>query len=229
MQLTSILLISLAQYGALGAPVGAMEFSVAHDGLNIPSLGAPRTFELFYPELPTLRPLKETTTSVPVIHLQENDKVETMEKAASDAYLEMFPQDLLHSKMKIRPIDVRIIEYDGFIDYEIEFVELPDEQDDDYDTESVNREDLDTKPKNSFTNIEVTTKKIATTIPVSTSTRVTAVTFVDLLRSARRKHREKISQEEQKTRVTTGYPGTSPLSLETTQSSLRADSGLDRR
>ena len=75
----------------------------------------------------------------------------------------------------------------------------------------------------------MTTQKIATTIPVSTSTAVTAVTFVDLLRRARRKHREKISQEEQKTRVTTRHPGKSPLSLETTQSSLRADLGLDMR
>jgi hypothetical protein len=234
MQLTIFLLISLAQYGVLGAPVGAMESSVAQDGLNIPSLGAPRTFDLFYPELPTLRPLKETTTSVPVIHLQENDKVETMEKAASDAYLEMFPQDLLNSKMKIKPINVRIIEHDGFIDYEIEFVELSEEQDDDYDTESVSREDPDNKdtsdkPKVDFTNTEVTTQKIATTIPDSTSTAVTAVTFVDLLRRARRKQREKISQEEQKNRVTTRHPETSPLSLETTQSSVRADLGLDRR
>ena len=65
--------------------------------------------------------------------------------------------------------------------------ELQNEQDDDYDTESVNREDLDTKdtsdkPKTYFTNIEVTTKKIATTIPVSTSTGVTSKNIILKLR-----------------------------------------------
>ena len=38
--------------------------------------------------------------------------------------LELFPQDLLDSNKKVKPVDVKIIEHDGYIDYEIEFVEL---------------------------------------------------------------------------------------------------------
>jgi len=235
MQLTSLLLLSLAHYGALGAPVGAMESSVAQGGLNIPSLGAPRTFDLFYPELPTLRTSKETTTAVPVIHLQENDKVVTMDKATSDAYLEMFPQDLLDSNKKIRPIDVRIIEHDGFIDYEIEFVELSEEEDDEYDDEFVSVTDKGNhnssdQTTSDLTNAEVTTQKIATTLPASASKVLTAVTFVDLIKSARRKYRQKVSREKQKKRVTTKYQGSSPVSSKVTKSSssLETEEALRR-
>ena len=214
MQLTIFLLISLAQYGVLGAPVGAMESSVAQDGLNFPSLGAPRTFDLFYPELPTLRPRKEISTAVPVIHLPESRKEEMLEKASADAYLDMFPQDLLDSNKKVRPIDVRIIEHDGFIDYEIEFVELSEEQLDDYDSDFVTEAEDDNKnasdkPQNDFTNAEVTTQKIATTVPVSASTEWTAVTFVDLLRRARRKHRRK----KLRSQTTSEQSGASPVNL----------------
>ena len=225
MQLTIFLLISLAQYGALGAPVGAMESSVAQDGLYIPSLGAPRTFDLFYPKLPTLRPRKEISTAVPVIHLPESRKEEMLEKASADAYLDMFPQDLLDSNKKVRPIDVRIIEHDGFIDYEIEFVELSEEQLDDYDSDFVTEAEDDNtntsdKPQNDFTNAEVTTQKIATTVPVSASTELTAVTFVDLLRRARRKHRRKKIRNQ----ITTEQSKALPVNLETTESNFNEES-----
>ena len=226
MQLSSFLLISLAQYGALGAPVGAMDSSVAQDGLNIPSLGAQRTFELFYPELPTMRPRKEISTAVPVIHLSERHQVDILEKDSVDAYLDMFPQDLLDSNKKVRPINVRIIEHDGFIDYEIEFVELSEEQHDDYDSDFVIEEGDDDinasdKPQNDFTNAEVTTQKIATTVPVSASTEVTAVTFVDLLRRARRKHRRKKLRKH----TTTEQSGALPVNIETTESNFNEESG----
>eukprot|EP00092_Neocalanus_flemingeri_P029949 GFUD01032515.1.p1 GENE.GFUD01032515.1~~GFUD01032515.1.p1 ORF type:complete len:747 (+),score=181.64 GFUD01032515.1:287-2242(+) len=147
--------------------------------------------------------------------------MENIGKAAADAYLDMFPQDLLDSNKRVRPIDVRIIEHDGFIDYEIEFVELSDEYDSDsvIDTGHDNKEASD-KLQTDSTNVKVTTQKIATTVPVSTTTGVTAVTFVDLLRRARRKHRQNVSQEEQKNRARTFQPGTSPFFLETTESSF---------
>eukprot|EP00092_Neocalanus_flemingeri_P076834 GFUD01095331.1.p1 GENE.GFUD01095331.1~~GFUD01095331.1.p1 ORF type:complete len:728 (-),score=195.66 GFUD01095331.1:334-2223(-) len=128
--------------------------------------------------------------------------MENIGKAAADAYLDMFPQDLLDSNKRVRPIDVRIIEHDGFIDYEIEFVELSDEYDSDsvIDTGHDNQEGSD-KLQTDSTNVKETTQKIATTVPVST--RVTAVTFVDLLRRARRKHRQNVLREEQKNRATT--------------------------
>merc|ERR1712123_80490 len=219
MQLT-ILILSLAHYGALGAPVGAMESSVAQGGLNIPSLGAPRTFDLFYPELPTLRPVKETTTAVPVIYLQENEKIVTMDKATSDAYLEMFPQDLLDSNTEIRPIDVRIIEHDGFIDYEIEFIEMSEEQSDEYDIND-NKDAPDNK-ESDFTFTEMTTEKILTTTPTSTYTVLNAVNFVDLIQSARWKHRNKVSQKEQEKQATKRYEGQTESS-----SSFESGNGLD--
>ena len=48
-----------------------------------------------------------------------------------DEYLNMFPQDLLTSNKKVKPIDVRKIEHEDFIDYEIEFVELSEESKED--------------------------------------------------------------------------------------------------
>eukprot|EP00092_Neocalanus_flemingeri_P008053 GFUD01008691.1.p1 GENE.GFUD01008691.1~~GFUD01008691.1.p1 ORF type:complete len:754 (-),score=195.97 GFUD01008691.1:42-2009(-) len=150
--------------------------------------------------------------------------MENIGKAAADAYLDMFPQDLLDSNKRVRPIDVRIIEHDGFIDYEIEFVELSDEYDSDsvIDTGHDNQEGSDKLQTDSI-NVEVTTQKIATTVPVSTTTGVTAVTFVDLLRRARRKYRQNVSQEEQKNRARTFQPGTSPFFLETTESSFESE------
>eukprot|EP00092_Neocalanus_flemingeri_P076832 GFUD01095329.1.p1 GENE.GFUD01095329.1~~GFUD01095329.1.p1 ORF type:complete len:766 (-),score=206.37 GFUD01095329.1:334-2337(-) len=147
--------------------------------------------------------------------------MENIGKAAADAYLDMFPQDLLDSNKRVRPINVRIIEHDGFIDYEIEFVELSDEYDSDsvIDTGHDNKEASD-KIQTDSIHVEVTTQKIATTVPVSTTTGVTAVTFIDLLMRARRKHRQNVSQEEQKNRARTSQPGTSPAIWETTESSF---------
>merc|ERR1711892_598370 len=195
-----------------------MESSVAQGGLNLPSLGAPRTFDLFYSELPTLSPVKETTTAVPVIYLQENEKIVTMDKATSDAYLEMFPQDLLDSNTEIRPIDVRIIEHDGFI--EIEFIEMSEEQSDEYDIND-NKDTPDNK-ESDFAYTEMTTEKILTTTPTSTYKVLNAVNFVDLIQSARWKHRNKVSQKEQENQATKRYEG----QTEST-SSFESGNGLD--
>jgi len=195
-----------------------MESSVAQGGLNIPSLGAPRTFDLFYPELPTYKSEKEISTAVPVIHLGESHQVENLERTAADAYLDMFPQDLfdmfpqdlLDSNKKIRPIDLRIIEHDGFIDYEIEFVELSEEQTYDYESDSV----IELSDNAKF---EVTTRKTDTNVPLSTPSDWTAGSFVDLLRKARRKHRKKVSKEKLRDRSTPF-----PVKLEMTEKSIHS-------
>jgi len=221
MQVALLVIISLAHEGALAAPVGATESSVAQAGLPFPALGAPRTFDLFYPELPTFSSRAEISTAVPVIHLQESQRVENLKEQSADAYLDMFPQDLLDSNKKIRPIDVRIIEHDGFIDYEIEFVELSDEHNDEYDSDYVTEAWDDVVPaSDKADDVKVTTPKTDTTVPVSTSSEVTAVTFVDLLRRARRKHRKKVSRERKKS--TTDRLEPERENMETTESIFTA-------
>ena len=110
---------------------------------------------------------EETSTTVPVIHLPA-ENTDDLEKVAADAILDMFPTDLLENNKKVRPVDVKIIEHDGYIDYEIEFVEIEDY----YDYYS-NEEVIDEK--------EVTTE-------------ISESTFVDLLKKARSKHRQNINQ-----------------------------------
>jgi len=211
MQMISLLLISLAHCGALGAPVGAAEPSVAQDGADTPSLGAQRTFHLFYPELPTLRPAKESTTEVAVIHLQETDNFATMGEKTPENILEMIPKELLDSNKKIKPINVHIIEHDDFIDYEIEFVELSD-----------NHHDLDEGIGNGFTPKEAVTYKIPTTTQKATSRRVTPLSFVNLLKSARREHRQRDKSEVDSKIVTTRRSEGSTVTV--TESSPRVES-----
>ena len=69
--------------------------------------------------------------------------------------------------------------------------------------------------ENDFSTVLVTTQKTDTTVPVSTPSEVTAVTFVDLLRKARRKHRKKVSKEKLRDRSTPF-----PVKLEMTETNL---------
>merc|ERR1719244_1036293 len=227
MQLTSLLIISLAQRETHAAPLGAGGSSVAQGEHKFSSLGAPRTFDLFYPELPGLSSAKKFTTEVPVIHLPEIEKSKSHEKTNAEVYLEMFPQDLLDSNKKIKPIDVRIIEHDDFIDYEIEFVELSEEQFNEYESDTTVDEGDDknsvSKPKSDLTKIEATTQRIATTVPISTSTKVTAATFVDLLRRARRKHRKRVSQENLGYKTSSKNVETIDKNTESTEENVKVD------
>ena len=97
------------------------------------------------------------------------EHTDDLEKVAADAILDMFPTDLLENNKKVRPVDVKIIEHDGYIDYEIEFVEIEDY----YDYYSQEEEE-------SIVNEE--------------TTELTESTFVDLLKKARSKHRQNINQ-----------------------------------
>ena len=85
----------------------------------------------------------------------------------------MIPHELLENNKKVRPVDVKIIEHDGYIDYEIEFVELSEDYDYIYD---YHEEDSDNES-------EATTE-------VSTSP---DITFVDLLKKARNNHRQRLT------------------------------------
>ena len=121
---------------------------------------------------------EETSTTVPVIHLPADR--EDDEKVAADAFLDMFPQDLLENNKKVRPVDVKIIEHDGYIDYEIEFVELPDYYDYDYYSQDY---DFGQKVEDEFT----TTTTESSTSP---NPNTPEITFVNLLKKARNKHRQ---------------------------------------
>ena len=68
-----------------------------------------------------------------------------------------------------------------------------------------------------------TTQKIGGKVPASTS-EVTTVTFVNLIKSAGRKHRQKVSKTKQKNQVTKGYHGNPESS-----SSLESGNGLHMR
>merc|ERR1719204_2217961 len=117
--------------------------------------------------------MEETSTSVPVIHLPAEHE-DDLEKVAADALLDLFPQDLLENNKKVRPVDVKIIEHDGYIDYEIEFGEIPDYY------EYYDEETFETKLDTSSTTEKPTPEK----------------TFVDLLKKARSKHRQQNYERE---------------------------------
>merc|ERR1712012_1008534 len=191
-----------------GAPLGqgndnlgaALQSSVAlFDVEHLPE-GAQRDFELFYPQLPETIIKEETSTSVPVIHLPAKDE-EDHEKVVADAILDMFPEDLLENNKKVRPVDVKIIEHEGYIDYEIEFVELADYYDY-YDDEN----DFGQKIED-----------LTTTTQGSTTVNTPEITFVDLLKKARSQHRQRQKTQNQK------------ISKETNDDDLRVDLRPDDR
>ena len=94
----------------------------------------------------------------------------------------MFPQDLLENNKKVRPVDVKIIEHDGYIDYEIEFVELPDY----YEYEDYYGQDYDFGQKVEELELTTTTTESST----SPDPKTPELTFVNLLKKARNKHRQ---------------------------------------
>ena len=126
---------------------------VEWEARQLPSVsGAPHSFSLFYPELPRLattttkstdstrrRTTTTTTTTtrrststtssapslvsstekdVPLIHFNEEANI------GGQNYYDFFPQELLEGS----PYKIRVIEHEDFIDYEIEFVEMVDEE-----------------------------------------------------------------------------------------------------
>merc|ERR1712241_1314734 len=142
--------------GAADRPAVALPNDQGTHFLDVKEEGAQQSFDLFYPQLPSLNIKEETSTSVPVIHLPAEH------------------EDDLENNKKVRPVDVKIIEHDGYIDYEIEFVEIPDYY------EYYDEETFETKLDTSSTTEKPTPEK----------------TFVDLLKKARSKHRQQNYETE---------------------------------
>merc|ERR1711893_323426 len=159
--------------GAAQRPAVALPNDQGTHILDVKEEGAQQSFDLFYPQLPSLNVKEETSTSVPVIHLPAEIEGD-LAKVDAGVLLDMFPQDLLENNKKVRPVDVKIIEHDGYIDYEIEFVEIPDYY------EYYDEETFETKLDTSSTTEKPTPEK----------------TFVDLLKKARSKHRQQNYETE---------------------------------
>ena len=185
------LLVLVAQCVANGAP-----------------LGAPEAIELLHPEIPQApaKNLAEKTAAVPVIHLDTDGNG----KATVDEYLDMFPQDLLSSNKKVKPIDVRKIEHEDFIDYEIEFLELSEEMDDgeelsmDHKHSDVGSDRI-ISSSDSVKHSSVDHAYNSSMNPHSKGLsehpkEMSLVTFADLLRRARIRHQSKASTNDKRRR-----------------------------
>jgi len=59
--------------------------------------------------------------NVPVIHLPVNGE---NDDSMSKTFLDLIPPTILNANKKIRPLKIHIIEHDDYIDYEVEFIEL---------------------------------------------------------------------------------------------------------
>lgn len=195
-QICGYLLVLVAQYAVSTAPVGA-----------------PETIELFHPQMPhaPARSPAIENEAVPVIHLNTDENG----KASVDAYLKMFPQELLSSNKKVRPIDVRKIEHEDFIDYEIEFLELSEEIDEDGEngeniilSESSGRfnDTIIKMLSSSYMNNAKDEDKIplksssSSSILSDHSEEMNLVSFVDLLRRARIRHQSKLASDKRRRR-----------------------------
>jgi len=128
------------------------------------------------------------TSEVPVIDIPgKSDNILGRNESPS-SLLDMFPEDLLSSDKKIKPVKVHIIEHDDYIDYEIEFVELPDDMD--FSSDEIAhfiRNSSDTTAKES----ENVDKFISTDMKDG---RNVTDTFLGLLEEARLRHRDKMSK-----------------------------------
>ena len=138
--------------------------------------------------------------SVPVIPIplpSEPAKHHTLDAAASvtsraqrfpdaagvsdDELLSYFPADVLKSTAKFRPVKVRVIEHDDYIDYELAFVEEEE------------GEAAAATQENGTGRVGDTVSPSSTERPADvqiTAPSFTAVTFVNLLERARRRHHE---------------------------------------
>merc|ERR1719232_1369865 len=129
--------------------------------------------------------------AVPVIHLNNG-------KASVDEYLKLFPEQLLASNKRVKPIDVRKIEHEDFIDYEIEFVELS--NDEAVTKEFISKKTVDSESSQS----RAETNRIQddsfsfdkSGVKISRGAgEVNLVNFVDLFRRARTKQRSRARGE----------------------------------
>merc|ERR1711899_160493 len=190
MWLPVLVWVAVAQGSA--KPLGALQ-GVEWEARQLPSVsGAPHSFSLFYPELPrsraatTTRSSTSTTTSnprlaststrekdIPLIHFNEEASL------GGQNYFDFFPQELLEGS----PYKIRVIEHEDFIDYEIEFVEMSDEEEEkeeeEYQYEYYNEEEaFDPSPADAGL------------------TSGFGITFMDLLERARQQHQVTTNRPE---------------------------------
>lgn len=140
---------------------------------------------------------EERKAYIPVIHLPEESQNKEG-KITSDTvptFLDMFPEDLLDSDKIVKPIQIHIIEHEDYIDYEIEFVELsmdPASDIGDYTFPASKADSIatdnqyveDEEPTLSFRNNQTTWTQ---------DYGVTGSSFLELLKRARIRHKEKIN------------------------------------
>ena len=143
--------------------------------------------------------------SVPVIPLpSEPAKHHTLDAAAmtsraqrfpdaagvsDDELLSYFPADVLKSTAKFRPVKVRVIEHDDYIDYELAFVE----EEEGEAAAAAAAAAATTTQENGTGSVADTVSPSSTERPADvqiTAPSFTAVTFVNLLERARRRHHE---------------------------------------
>ena len=110
---------------------------------------------------------------------------------SDDDYLALFPKEVLQSNAQFKPVNIRVVEHEDFIDYELDFVEegtpVEDKQ---VHPRRVDDEAFGAKVANGFAD---STEKPMTTIPISPTV---AVTFANLLERARKRHRQIMQQEQ---------------------------------
>merc|ERR1719153_845253 len=111
-------------------------------------------------------------------------------RKAAPSILDIFPQDLLTSRSRIKPLDIRRIEHDHFIDYEVEFVELPEEESEANESDNLvishsESEDHDQQGGGD---------------DLLEESKVNMESFADLLQRARIRHRTKVSTDRRRRR-----------------------------
>merc|ERR1712172_383146 len=106
----------------------------------------------------------------------------------------MFPNELLASNKRVKPIDIRKIEHEDFIDYEIEFVELPTDEANPDEFISKKTVDSESSPRRAETNrIQDDSFSFdqSAGLKINRAGEVNLVNFVDLFRRARTKQRSR--------------------------------------
>ena len=102
---------------------------------------------------------------------------------SDDELLSYFPADVLKSTAKFRPVKVRVIEHDDYIDYELAFVE----EEEDGAAAAATHENGKGSVADTVSPLSSTERPTELQI---TAPSFTAVTFVNLLERARRRHHE---------------------------------------
>ena len=109
---------------------------------------------------------------------------------SDDELLSYFPADVLKSTAKFRPVRVRVIEHEDYIDYELAFVEEKEEgKEDGGEEEEVATAATKEDESRSNEDIDIASTERPADVQI-TAPSFTAVTFVNLLERARRRHHE---------------------------------------